>query len=324
MTEMTYLEAIRSGLKEELERDESVFIMGEDVGLYGGAFKVTQGLFDQFGDKRIIDTPISEAGIAGVAIGAALMGMRPVAEMQFSDFMQAAFDILTNYAAKAHYLWGVKVPLVIRAPCGGGVHGGPFHSQNPEAYYFHVPGLKIVTPSTAYDAKGLIKSAIRDDNPVIYLEHKYLYRRIKEQLPDEEYLVPIGKGKVIREGKHATIVTYGRMVYIAMEAVEELSKDGVEIEIIDLRTVFPLDEELIMQSVKKTYRLLILHEANKRGGVGAEISALISEYAFDYLDAPIMRVAAPDKPVPFASSLEDAHIPDKNKVLESLKKLLKY
>jgi 2-oxoisovalerate dehydrogenase E1 component beta subunit len=324
MSEMSYLEAIRAGMREEMQLNKDVIILGEDVGAYGGAFKVTQGLLEEFGEMRVIDTPLSEAGIVGVAIGAALMGMRPIAEMQFADFMQAAFDIIINYAAKAHYLWGVKIPLVVRAPSGGGVHGGPFHSQNPEAFYFHAPGLKIVFPSTAYDAKGLIKSAIRDDNPVIYFEHKYLYRRVKDEIPDEDYIVPIGKGKVLREGKDATIITYGMMVYTAIEAAKELSNKNIEIEIIDLRSLLPLDEDLIYQSVKKTNKVLILHEANKRGGVGAEISALITENIFDYLDAPIMRVAAIDTPVPFASSLENKYLPDRTKVVDALMKLIRY
>lgn len=324
MSEMTYLEAIRSGIKEEMVRDASVFVLGEDVGVYGGAFKLTQGLIEQFGDERVIDTPLSEAGIIGVAIGSALMGMRPIAEMQFADFMQAAFDILINYAAKAHYLWGTKVPMVVRAPAGGGVHGGPFHSQNPEAYYFHVPGLKIVFPSSAYDAKGLIKSAIRDDNPVIFLEHKYLYRRAKDIIPEDEYLIPIGKGKIVKDGTDATIIAYGRMVYIALEVAKEMSGKSIEVEIIDLRTLLPIDEELILNSVKKTYRVLILHEANKRGGIGAEIAAIISEKAFDYLDAPIVRVAAPDTPVPYATSLEENYLPNKQNVMEALIKLINY
>jgi pyruvate/2-oxoglutarate/acetoin dehydrogenase E1 component len=324
MAELSYLEAIKAGMAEEMERDENVFLLGEDVGAYGGAFKVTQGLFQKFGEKRVIDTPICEAGIAGVAIGAALMGLRPIAEMQFADFMQAAFDIITNYASKAHYLWGVKIPLVIRAPSGGNVHGGPFHSQNPEAYYFHTPGLKIVAPSTAYDAKGLLKSAVRDDNPVIYLEHKFLYRRIKDQIPDEEYLVPIGKGNIVRQGKHLTIVTYGWMVYIAREAAQELAHEGIEIEIIDLRTLLPLDEEIIINSVKKTYHAIILHEAIQRGGIGGEIAAMIAERAFDYLDAPIKRIASLNTPVPFASTLEEDFLPGKDKVLKAVRELLNY
>jgi len=324
MKEISYLDAIRLGMEQEMERDERVFILGEDVGVYGGAFKVTQGLYERFGEMRVIDTPICEAAIVGVAIGCAIMGFRPIAEMQFADFMQAAFDIITNYAAKAHYLFNMKIPMVIRAPCGGGVHGGPFHSQNPEAYYFHTAGLKIVAPATPYDAIGLIKSAIRDDNPVIYLEHKYLYRRIKEELPDEEILVPIGKGKIVKEGKDLTVITYGWGVHNALEAAQELEKENIDVEIIDLRSILPLDEEIILNSVKKTYRVIIYHEANKRGGIGAEIAAIISEKVFEYLDAPIIRVAAEDMPVPFSKTLEDYYLPNKNKLIAAIKKLMRY
>src|SRR6266849_1998137 len=237
----TYVEAIRQGIWEEMEKDERVFVLGEDVGAYGGAFKVTAGMLERFGEWRIIDTPISESGIVGAAIGAALMGMRPVAEMQFADFIACAFDQITNFAAKCRYRWGAGVPIVIRGPSGGGVHGGPFHSQNPEMYFVHTPGLKVVAPATAHDAKGLIKAAIRDDDPVIYLEHKYLYRRVKEELPTEDYIVPIGRAAVRREGRDLSIITYAAMVYVALEAAETLATEGIEAEVIDLRTVSPLD-----------------------------------------------------------------------------------
>ncbi|OHB76809.1 MAG: pyruvate dehydrogenase, partial [Planctomycetes bacterium RBG_16_59_8] len=248
----TYIEAIRQGIWEEMERDKSVFILGEDVGIYGGAFKVTKGMLNHFGEERVIDTPISESAIVGAAIGASYMGYRPIVEMQFIDFMACAFDMITNFAAKSRYRWNAGVPIVIRGPSGGGVHGGPFHSQNPEMYYVHTPGLKVVAPATAYDAKGLIKAAIRDDDPVIYLEHKFLYRRIKEELPTDDYIVPIGKGKVVREGRDLTIVTYGAMLYIALDAAKALEQEGIDVEVIDLRSLLPLDRELIVESVKKT------------------------------------------------------------------------
>src|SRR6478736_4571508 len=248
MSLTTYVEAIRQGIWEEMEKDDRVFVLGEDVGIYGGAFKVTEGMLEKFGEWRVIDTPISESAIVGAAIGAALMGMRPVAEMQFADFISCAFDQLTNFAAKCRYRWGAGVPIVVRGPSGGGVHGGPFHSQNPEMYYVHTPGLKVVAPSTAYDAKGLIKSAIRDEDPVIYFEHKFLYRRIKEDLPEGEILVPIGKADVKKSGKDITIFTYGAMVHLALEAASTLEKEGLELEVVDLRTLLPLDKECILES----------------------------------------------------------------------------
>ncbi len=320
----TYLEAIRQGIWEEMERDPNVFCIGEDIGVYGGAFKVTAGMLDAFGERRVVDTPISESGIVGAAIGASLMGLRPIAEMQFADFISCAFDQIVNFAAKCRYRWNAPVPIVVRAPSGGGIHGGPFHSQNPEAWFVHVPGLKVVTPGTAYDAKGLIKSAIRDNDPVVFFEHKALYRRIKEDIPEGDYTVPIGKARVFREGKDLSIITYGAMLYVAQEAAESLEREGVSVEIVDLRTLLPIDEETVLASVKKTSRAMLLHEDTLTGGVGAEIAARIAERAFEYLDAPVVRVAAPDTPVPFSTPLEEAFLPNAAKVLEKARGLCSY
>jgi pyruvate/2-oxoglutarate/acetoin dehydrogenase E1 component len=320
----TYLEAIRQGMWEEMERDDRVFILGEDVGVYGGAFKVTAGMLDHFGPDRIVDTPISESAIVGAAIGAAYMGMRPIAEMQFIDFISCAFDQITNFAAKSRYRWGAGVPIVVRGPSGGNTHGGPFHSQNVESFFFNTPGLKIVQPSTAYDAKGLIKAAIRDEDPVLYFEHKYLYRRIKEELPAEDYTVPIGQAAVRREGGDLGIITYGAMVYTALEAAETLAGDGVETEVVDLRTLAPLDEESILRTASKTSKVIVLHEACLTGGPGGEIAAKIAEKAFDYLDGPIVRVAAKDTPVPYSPPLEEYFLPQVGDVLEAARKLLAY
>lgn len=320
----TYVEAIREGIWEEMERDPDVFVIGEDIGVYGGAFKVTQGMLEQFGEKRVVDTPISESAIVGAAIGAGLMGLRPVAEMQFADFISCAFDQIVNFAAKCRYRWGAAVPIVVRAPSGGGIRGGPFHSQNPEAWFFHVPGLKVIEPATAYDAKGLIKAAIRDDDPVIFFEHKLLYRRIKEDLPAGDYTVPIGKAKVFREGKDLSIITYGAMVWTAFEAAEKLSQEGISAEIVDLRTLLPLDEETILASVKKTSRAIVLHEDTLTGGVGGEVVARIMEKAFEWLDAPVVRVAAPDTPIPYSPPLEDAFLPNSEKVVEKARWLAAY
>jgi 2-oxoisovalerate dehydrogenase E1 component beta subunit len=312
----TFVEAIRQGIWEEMERDPNVFVIGEDIGVYGGAFKLTAGMLDHFGERRVIDTPLSEAAIVGAAIGASLMGLRPVAEMQFSDFIACAFDQVVNFAAKCRYRWGAPVPMVIRGPSGGGVHGGPFHSQNPEAWFVHTPGLKVVAPATAYDAKGLIKSAIRDNDPVLFFEHKALYRRIKEEIPAGDYTVPLGKARVFRPGKDLSIVTYGAMVYVALEAAETLEKEGLSAEIIDLRTLLPLDEETVLGSVQKTSRVILLHEDTLTGGIGGEIAARIAERAFQYLDAPVVRIAAPDAPVPYSPPLEEAFLPNAAKVLE--------
>jgi len=324
MAMTTYLEAIRQGIWEEMERDDSVFVLGEDVGVYGGAFKVTAGFLDHFGPKRVIDTPISESAIVGASIGAAYMGMRPVAEMQFIDFISCAFDQITNFAAKSRYRWGAGVPIVVRGPSGGNTHGGPFHSQNVESFFLNTPGLKIVQPSTAYDAKGLIKAAIRDEDPVLYFEHKFLYRRIKEDLPAGDFIVPIGKAALRRAGSDLSIITYGAMVYNALEAAEALAKDGVQTDVLDLRSLAPLDEEAILETASKTGKVIVLHEACLTGGAGGEIAARIAEKAFEFLDAPIMRVAAKDTPVPYSPPLEQFFLPQTEGVLETARRLLAY
>ncbi len=324
MPTLTYLEAIRSGLWEEMERDPTVFCIGEDIGIYGGAFKVTEGFIDRFGSERVIDTPIAESAIVGAAFGAALTGLRPVAEFQFMDFLPCAFNQITNMVAKAHYRWNAPAPLVIRGPSGGGVHGGPFHSQNPEAYFTHTPGLKVVCPATAYDAKGLIKSVIRDNNPCIFFEHKFLYRRIKEAVPDGDYTVPLGKARVAREGRHLSVITYAAMVYVAMEAADVLAREGIEVEVIDLRTLLPLDREAIAQTVRRTNKVIILHEDVKTGGFAGEIAAVINEEAFDDLDGPIVRITSRDTPVPFSPPLEEAFMPKVADVVREARKLHQY
>jgi pyruvate/2-oxoglutarate/acetoin dehydrogenase E1 component len=321
---ITYLEAIRQALFEEMAADDRVFVMGEDVGVYGGAFKVTEGLQERFGDKRVIDTPISETAIVGSAIGASYMGMRPVCEVQFIDFITCCFDMLTNFAATSRYRNGAGVPIVVRGPAGGGVGGGPFHSLNPEALFLNTPGLKMVEPSTAYDAKGLLKAAIRDDDPVLYFEHKYLYRRIKDEVPEEDYVVPIGKATVRREGADVSIVTFGAMVHTALEAAATLESSGVHAEVIDLRSLAPLDRDTILTSVAKTSRALLLYEARRTGGIGGELAAIIAEEAFEYLDAPIVRIASEDTPVPYAPPLEAAFLPSVEKVVAGVKALVQY
>jgi pyruvate/2-oxoglutarate/acetoin dehydrogenase E1 component len=320
----TYVEAIRQGIWEEMERDENVFVLGEDVGIYGGAFKVTAGMLEKFGEQRVVDTPISESGIVGAAIGAALMGMRPVAEMQFADFISCGFDQITNFAAKCRYRWGAPVPIVIRGPSGGGVHGGPFHSQNPEMYFVHTPGLKVVCPATAYDAKGLIKSAIRDNDPVLFFEHKFLYRRIKEELPAEDFTVPIGKAIVRREGTDISVITYGAMVYIALDAARELEKEGINLEVLDLRSLLPFDREAVLETVKKTSKVILLHEDTRIGGFAGELAALISEEAFEHLDGPIRRITAPDTPVPYSPPLEEYFLPKVSDVVRVSRELYAY
>ncbi len=325
MAEITYLEAIREALFEEMERDPNVFCMGEDIGAYGGAFKVTDGLMAKYGEQRVIDTPISEAGFVGAAAGASHMGMRPVVEMQFIDFISCAYDMLTNYIATARYRAFLPCPLVVRGPSGGYVRGGPFHSQNPEAAFLHTPGLKIVYPATASDAKGLLKAAIRDDDPVLFFEHKYLYRRIKEEMPAGDHVVPIGKARVAREGKDLSIITYAATVWKALEAAEQLEKeDGLSVEVIDLRTLLPMDDEAIIATVKKTNRVLIVHEDTRTGGVAGEIAARINEYAFEWLDAPILRVTAADVPLPFAPPLEDYVLPQTADIVAVARRLVAY
>jgi 2-oxoisovalerate dehydrogenase E1 component beta subunit len=324
MTEVTYLEAIRQGMREEMQRDERVYILGEDIGVYGGAFKVTAGFLDEFGAQRVIDTPLSESAIVGAAIGSALMGQRPIAEMQFMDFIACGFDQIVNMAAKLHYRNRMAVPMVIRGPSGGGVHGGPFHSQNPEAWFVHTPGLKVVAPSTPTDAYGLIKSSIRDDDPVLYFEHKYLYRRLKEELPGNDFTVPLGKAAVVQEGTDLTIYTYGWMVEQSREAAKDLAAEGASVEIVDLRTLLPLDKETILKSIEKTSKALVVHEDTRTLGVGAEVSAILAEEAFDLLDGPIVRVTAPDTPVPFSPPLEKAFLPNADKILAAARHLAAY
>jgi pyruvate/2-oxoglutarate/acetoin dehydrogenase E1 component len=322
----TFVEAIRQGIWEEMERDSSVFIIGEDVGAYGGAFKVTDGMIDEFGEVRCVDTPISEAAIVGAACGAALMGMRPVAEFQFIDFISAGFDMLTNYAAKCRYRWGAGLACVFRGPCGSGVHAGPFHSLNAESFFLNTAGLKIVEPSTAYDAKGLIKAAIRDPDPVLFFEHKKLYRlpRLREELPVDDYIVEIGKARTRREGRDLSIITFGAMTLTALDAAEELEKEGLDVEVLDLRSLAPLDKEAILSSIKKTSRALVLHEASRTGGIGGEIAATIAEEAFEWLDAPVVRVASLDTPVPYSPPLEEYYLPQTRDVVDAARKLAAY
>jgi len=320
----TYLEAIREGIWEEMERDPAVFCIGEDIGVYGGAFKVTEGFIHHFGSERVIDTPIAESAIVSAAFGASLTGMRPVAEFQFMDFISCAHNQIINMVAKANYRWNAPAPLVLRGPSGGGVSGGPFHSQNPETYYAHTPGLKVICPATARDAKGLIKAAIRDNNPCLFFEHKFLYRRIKEDLPAEDYTVEIGKARIHREGRHVSVITYAAMVYVAQEAADILAKEGIDLEILDLRTIAPLDKEAIANTVKKTNRVIILHEDTKTGGIAGEIAAVINELAFDDLDAPITRIASHDTPVPFSPPLEKFFLPKVEDIVREARRLKAY
>jgi pyruvate/2-oxoglutarate/acetoin dehydrogenase E1 component len=324
--ELTYLDAIREALAEEMRRDPKVFVLGEDVGPYGGAFGATQGLYDEFGEMRVIDTPISESAIIGVSIGAALRGYRPVAEMQFADFISCGFDQIVNQAATLRYRYGgrASVPIVVRAPSGGNVGGGLYHSQNPEAWFIHRPGLKVVAPSTAYDAKGLLKAAIRDDNPVVYFEHKYLYRRAKGPVPEGDELVPIGVAATRRPGDDITLLTYAAMVGPSLEAADRLAKEGVEVEVIDLRTLLPYDKQAIFTSLEKTNRVLIVHEDVKTLGLGAELSAVIMEERFDHLDAPVLRLTYPDTHAPFSHVLEAANLPNTDKIVDALRRLGAY
>jgi 2-oxoisovalerate dehydrogenase E1 component beta subunit len=324
--ELTYLDAIREALAEEMRRDPKVFVLGEDVGAYGGAFGATQGLYEEFGELRVLDTPISESAIIGISIGAALRGYRPVAEMQFADFISCGFDQIVNQAATLRYRYGgrASVPIVVRAPSGGGVSGGLYHSQNPEAWFVHRPGLKVVAPSTAYDAKGLLKAAIRDNNPVIYFEHKFLYRRAKGPVPEGDEIVPIGVAATRREGSDVTLLTYGAMVTPSLEAADRMAKEGVEVEVIDLRTLLPLDKAAIFTSLEKTNRVVVVHEDVKTLGVGAELSAMIVEERFDYLDAPVLRLTYPDTHSPFSHVLEAANLPNADKIVDTLRRLAAY
>jgi 2-oxoisovalerate dehydrogenase E1 component beta subunit len=325
VAEKTYLQAISDGLRQEMRRDKRVYVIGEDIGVYGGAFKVTQGFQEEFGEWRVIDAPLSETAIVGSCTGAAMMGLRPVAEMQFADFVSCGWDQLVTVAAKQRYRAGTAVPIVVRLPSGGGFSGGPFHSQNPESSFAHIPGLKVVCPATPADAKGLLVTAIEDPNPVLYFEHKHLYRRIKDDVPDDRYTIPFGEARVHREGDDVTLVTWGAMVYTAAEAAEKLAgEDGASVEILDLRTLQPWDKAAVLASVEKTSKALVLHEDTHTGGFGAEIVATIAEEAFEQLDAPVKRVTAPDTPVPFSPPLEKAFIPQVDDVVAALKEVAEY
>jgi 2-oxoisovalerate dehydrogenase E1 component beta subunit len=327
MAVKTLLEAIRDGLREEMERDERVFVLGEDVGPRGGVFGVTDGFFKQFGADRVIDTPLAESVIVGAAIGAAVNGLRPVAEIQFSDFSHPAMDQIMNEAAKIRYRSNndFNCPLVVRMPYGGGIHGALYHSQSVEALYGHIPGLVVVAPSNPYDAKGMMKAAIRDPDPVIFLEHKRLYRLIKGEVPDGDYTVPLGKAAVVREGKDLTAIAYGAMLYDCLKCADELAKEGVEVEVVDVRTISPLDRETILNSVKKTHKALVVYEDNKSGGWGAEIAASIAEDAFAYLDGPVARVAGLDVPaMPYNHAQEAAFLPDPERIMKAMRALLAY
>jgi pyruvate/2-oxoglutarate/acetoin dehydrogenase E1 component len=319
--EMTYLQAISDGLREEMRRDETVFCLGEDIGVFGGAFKVTDGFAEEFGVDRVLDTPLAENAIIGAAVGAAIEGMKPVCEMQFADFISCGFDQLVNVAGKLHYRQGVSVPMVVRLPSGGGFSGGPFHSQNPEAWFVQAPGLKVVAPATAEDAKGLLVSAIRDPNPVCYLEHKGLYRYVKGEVPEGDFTVPLGEARIAREGEEMSVITYGSGVHLALQAADELEED---IEVLDLRTLCPLDTEAILASARKTGKVLVAHEATRSAGVGAEVAALVTEEAFEDLDGPVRRLTAPDVPIPFSPPLEQAVLPQLEDMKEACRELLAY
>jgi len=321
MPTLTYLQAISAALRDELRADPRVLLMGEDIGVFGGAFKVTDGFVDEFGTDRVMDTPLAESGIIGTAIGAAVVGMRPVCEMQFSDFISCGFDQLVNVAGKMHYRQGLAVPITVRLPSGGGFSGGPFHSQNPEAWFMHSPGIKVVAPSTAEDAKGLLIAAIRDANPVCFLEHKHLYRRVRGEVPGGTYETPM-RARVAREGDELTVIAHGAMVHTALEATEDI--DGASIEVIDLRSLVPLDEQAILASVRKTSKVVIVDEANRTCAAGAEVASIIAERAFEDLDGPVVRVATPDVPIPFSPTLEQAVLPSVERVKEACRELLAY
>jgi 2-oxoisovalerate dehydrogenase E1 component beta subunit len=324
MTAVTYIEAIRQALWEEMEEDERVFMIGQDIGTYGGAFRATAGMLERFGPERIIDSPISESAMIGTAIGAAMMGLRPVVEMQFIDFIACGFNQIYNFAGPNHYRWGQAVPLVVRGPAGGGVRGSNFHSQNPESVFQHGPGLKIVAPGTAADARGLLKAAIRDPNPVLYFEHKFLYRRIKEEMPPGEGLVPIGKANLARSGRHLSVITYGAMLHVALEAAGRLEADGIDLEVLDLRTLKPLDDEAVLATVRKTSRAIVLTEEQRSGSVAGEVAARIAEHAFEWLDSPVVRLCCPDTPIPYSPTLEDAYLPNVDKLVAKVRELASY
>ncbi|MGZ4126385.1 MAG: alpha-ketoacid dehydrogenase subunit beta [Actinomycetota bacterium] len=318
----TYLIAIAEALWEEMERDPRVFLLGEDIGVYGGAFKVTEGFIERFGPERVMDTPIAEETIVGMSVGAAMEGLRPVAEFQYADFMTSGFDSIVTAAARYHYRSGVPIPIVLRAPSGGGVRASSFHSENPEPWFSYAPGLKVICPAFPEDAKGLLKSAIRDDNPCVFLEHKWIYRRIREHVSeDPDFLVPIGQARVRREGSDLSIVTYGMMVHLALEAAELLQAEGISAEVVDLRTIVPLDTQTILSSVEKTSRALVLYESHRFLGTGAEVGSVIAEEGFQHLDAPVMRLAPPNVPVPFSPTLEDAYLPQVADIVEAARKL---
>ena len=321
---MTYLQAISDALRTEMRRDPNVFLIGEDIAVFGGAFKITQGFLQEFGEDRVIDTPISESGFVGAACAAATVGFRPVVEFQFIDFISCAFDQIVNYAAKCYYRWGIQMPVVLRGPTGGGVHAGPFHSQNPEAWFAHTPGLKVVLPSTARDAKGLLTAAIRDNNPVIYLENKFLYRHYREDVPEGEHVTPIGVAALRTVGDDLSIISYGATVHHCVEAARMLEKEGASVEVLDLRSLVPLDRKAILESVRKTSRALVVHEANLTAGFGGEVAALIAQEAFEYLDAPVTRVASLDVPVPFSPPLEMAMLPSVDKIANAARSVLAY
>jgi 2-oxoisovalerate dehydrogenase E1 component beta subunit len=323
--EMTYLAAISEALREEMRRDPNVLVIGEDIGNdFGGAFKVTKGFAAEFGPKRVMNTPLAELGFTGMASGMALMGLRPVVEMQFADFISSAFDSIVQFAATTHYRWGGAVPMVIRAPSDGGLRSGPFHSQNPEAWFVHTPGLKVVAPATPADAKGLLTAAIRDNNPVVYFESKPLYRNLKGFVPPGEYVVPLGVARLARSGKDLSILTYGAELHQALAAAERLAGEGIECDVVDLRTLKPLDEDAILTSVRKTGKVLLVHAANRLAGLGAELAALIADKAFEWLDAPIRRLGGLDTPVPFSPPLEDAYRPDAEKIVAMARELARY
>jgi 2-oxoisovalerate dehydrogenase E1 component beta subunit len=324
MTAITYVEAIRQALWEEMEQDERVFMIGQDIGTYGGAFRATAGMLERFGPERILDSPISESAMIGTAIGAAMMGLRPVVEMQFIDFIACGFNQIYNFAGPNHYRWGQSVPLVVRGPSGGGVRGSNFHSQNPESVFQHGPGLKIVAPGTAVDARGLLKAAIRDPNPVLYFEHKFLYRRIKEEMPEGDGLVPLGKASLARSGRDLSVVTYGAMLHVALEAAGRLEADGIDLEILDLRTLKPLDDEAILNTVRKTNRVIVLTEEQRSGSVAGEVAARIAEHAFEWLDSPVVRLCCPDTPIPYSPTLEDAYLPNVDKLVAKVRELASY